>query len=209
MNTQIRAAMILSLAAAGLAACDRTPEIPFAPDDVDLQDPDNTAKVFHMDMARVEHDYPLSREQRMALTPENIQGFTQEQVDQIYGRLTAGPIPDGGHEGDLFFARGEDLKTRIDEIIGGIGGRVADAKIKTLENVGRHLWKGKMFYRDERVLRNFIEDPKALDVLIDRPEGMMKTEIERRGWLGMFDKMSTVYLIVPRQRLWPRFEVVI
>jgi hypothetical protein len=197
MNTLIRAAIILSLAAAGLAACDRAPDIPFAPDDAALKDPDNPAKVFHTDMAKVEHDYPLSREQRMALTPENIQGYTQEQIDQIYGRLTAGPIPDGGHEGDLFFARGEDLKTRMDEIIGGIGGRIADTKIKTLENIGRHLWKGKMFYRDERVLRNFIEDPKSLDVLIDDPKGMMKTEIDRRGWFGLIDRKTTVYLMFP------------
>ncbi|MGE0666531.1 MAG: hypothetical protein AB7O49_08240 [Sphingomonadales bacterium] len=196
MNKIVHAALMLSLAA-GLHACDRSPDIPFAPTDSSLADPDNPSKVFHTDMARVEHDFPLTREERMALTPENIQGFTQEQIDQIYGRLTAGPIPDGGHEGDLFFARGEDLRTRMDEIIGGIGGRLADAKIKTLENVGRHLWKGKMFYRDERVLRNFIEDPRALDALIDRPEAMLKTEIERRGWLGMFDSRTTVYLMFP------------
>ncbi len=196
MKTLIRAALVLTMAC--LAACgESAPNLPFAPDDTSLKDPDNPSKVFRTDMAKVEHDYPLSREQRMALTPANIQGYTQEQVDQIYGRLTAGPIPDGGHEGDLFFARGEDLKTRMDEIIGGIGGRIADAKIKKLENVGRHLWKGKMFYRDEGVLRNFIEDPKALDVLIDKPSAMLKTEIKRRGWLGMFDKQTTVYLMFP------------
>lgn len=197
MHALIRTALVLSLAAAGLAACDRKPDIPFAPTDTSLRDPDNPTKVFYTDMARVEHDYPLSREQRLALTPENLKSFTQEEIDQIYGRLTAGPIPDGGHEGDLFFARGGDLKSRLDEIVGGIGGRIADTKIKTLENVGRHLWKGKMFYREEGVLRNFIEDPKSLDALIDNPEAMMKTEIARKGWLGMIDKQTTVYLMFP------------
>ncbi|MEN3973997.1 hypothetical protein [Emcibacter sp. SYSU 3D8] len=197
MKRIVNAALVLSLAATGLAACDRKPDIPFAPVDSSLVDPDNPTKVFYADLARVEYEYPLTREQRLALTPENLKSFTQEEVDQIYGRLTAGPIPDGGFEGDLFFARGEDLTTRLDEIVGGIGGRIADAKIKTLEKVGRHLWKGKMFYRDEGVLRNFIEDPKALDVLIDDPGAMMTTEIDRRGWLGMFDSKSTVYLMFP------------
>lgn len=197
MNTLIRTALVLSLAAAGLAACDKKPDIPFAPVDTSLHDPDNPTKVFYTDMAKVEYDHPLSREQRLALTPENLKSFTQEEIDQIYGRLTAGPIPDGGHDGDLFFARGEDLKSRLDEIVGGIGGRIADTKIKTLENVGRHLWKGKMFYRNEGVLRNFIEDPKSLDALIDNPDAMMKTEIARKGFLGMFDKQTTVYLMFP------------
>ncbi len=197
MHTILRAALVLTLAAAGLAACDRKPDIPFAPQDASLHDPDDPTKVFYTDMAKVEHDYPLTRAQRMALTPDNLKSFTQEEIDQIYGRLTAGPIPDGGHDGDLFFARGENLKTRLDEIVGGIGGRIADVKVKMLENLGRQLWKGKMFYRDERVLRNFIEDPKALDVLIDRPEAMMKTEIRRRGWFGLIDKKTSVYLMFP------------
>ena len=55
-----------------------------------------------------------------------------------------------------------------------LGGRIADTKVKTLENVGRHLWKGKMFYREEGVLRNFIEDPKSLDALYGPLDTMTK-----------------------------------
>jgi hypothetical protein len=54
-------------------------------------------------MARVEHDYPLSRADLAGLTPANILALNQEEVDQLYGRLTAGPIPDGAYLGDLFF----------------------------------------------------------------------------------------------------------
>lgn len=198
MSTLIRASLILSVVAGvALSGCDRKPDIPFAPVDSSLHDPDNPSKVFYTDMAKVEHDYPLSREQRLALTPENLKSFSQEEVDQIYGRLTAGPIPSGPHQGDLFFARGEDLRSRLDEIVGGIGGRIADAKIKTLETVGRQLWKGKMFYKEEGVLRNFIEDPEAIKALIDDPDKMMKTEIPRRGWMSVFSKKSTVYLMFP------------
>ena len=46
------------------------PDIPFAPlSDESLKDPDNPAKIFRVDMARVEHDYPLSRADLMTLTP--------------------------------------------------------------------------------------------------------------------------------------------
>ena len=36
-----------------------------------------------------------------------------------------------------------------------------------LELLGRHLWRGKVFYRDERVLRNRIDDTSVLKPLID------------------------------------------
>src|SRR5690348_2733547 len=44
------------------------------------------------DFAEVEHKYPLSAEQLMSLTPEILKAYDQEQIDQIYARLTAGPI---------------------------------------------------------------------------------------------------------------------
>ena len=39
--------------------------------------------------------------------------------------------------------------------------------MEKLELVGKHLWRGKVFYRDERVLRNRIEDTALLKPLID------------------------------------------
>ena len=97
----------------------------------------------------------------MKLTPANLLTLNQEEVDQIYGRLTAGPIPDGPYLGDLFFSRGAAGATSCracEEILGGLEGRLAGKKVELLEKIGRALWKGKMFYRDQRVLRNFIED---------------------------------------------------
>ena len=87
------------------------PEIPFAPlTDPSLHDPDYPAKTFRVDLAKVEHDFPLTRAERAALIPANILALNQEEVDQLYARLTAGPIPDGPYLGDLFFSRGETLR---------------------------------------------------------------------------------------------------
>ena len=181
----------------GAGAAER-PDIAFAPlADESIEDPDNPTKVFRVDLARVEHEVPLSRADLTRLTPENLLTLSQEEIDQVYGRLTAGPIPDGPYQGDLFFARGESLRTRLEEILGGIEGRLAGAKIELLEAVARSLWKGKMFYRDERVLRNFIEDFEPLRPLLDDPSSVMTATVPRRGRLGRLLPTTSVWLLFP------------
>ena len=140
---------------------------------------------------------PLSRSDRARLTPANLLTLQQEEVDQIYARLTAGPIPDGAYRGDLFFSRGESMRPRLEEILGGIGGRIAAEKIELLERVGRTLWKGKLFDRQQLVLRNFIEDFKPLEPLIDDPSALMTAEMPRGGFLGRFLPKTSVWLLFP------------
>src|SRR5258707_1241655 len=110
------------------------------------------------DFADVEHSFPLSPEQLMTLTPQNILALDQEKIDQIYARLTAGPIPDGAYDGDLSFPKGTSGAKRLGEIVGGVKGWAADLELEKLTLLGRQLWKGKVFYRDQRVLRNRIDD---------------------------------------------------
>ncbi len=176
------------------------PDIPFAAlEDTSLKDPDNPSRIFHVDFAKVEHDVPLSRADRAKLTPENLKTLSQEEIDQIYARLTAGPIPDGLLRGDLFFERGEDgLQTRLAEILGGgLGGKAANAKIKKLEEVGKTIWKGKRFYRDTRVLRNVIEDFVILRPLIEDESKVEKVEIDRTGLLSVIIPKTTAWLLFP------------
>ena len=55
--------------------------------------------------------------------------------------------------------------------------------MKTLDAIGEVLWKGKVFYRDQRVLRNRIEDLALLKPLI---EGELEPKIKVNGkdaWL--------------------------
>ena len=152
-------AMLLFAAGCTQGSDPEPPAIPFAKStDESLKDPDNPIRTFHIDFARVEREVPLSRADLAKITPQNIANLPQEQADQIYGRLTAGPIPDGPYQGDLFFARGDSGESRLGEVFGGVAGRIATAKIATLEAVGRQLWKGKMFYRNELVLRNLIDN---------------------------------------------------
>jgi hypothetical protein len=130
------------------------------------------------DLAQVEYKFPLSTSDLAQLTPDNLKSFDQEQIDQIYARLTAGPIPNGPFAGGLFFPKGISGDKRIAEIIGGLPGLAAGVKTEKLEIIGKHLWRGKVFYRDQRVLRNRIEDTALLKPLID---GDLST-IEKMYW---------------------------
>ena len=141
-----------------------------------------------LDFARLEHEYPLSAEERFALTPARLAEYSQEQVDQIYGRLSAGPIPDGPYDGDLFFPRGTDSETRLGEIIGGrLKARAANLGVRKTEGLGRMLWKGKMFYRNERLLRNRIEDLAVIAPLTGgNAEGIQKHSLNGRDTYLLF-----------------------
>lgn len=141
-----------------------------------------------LDFARVDHGYPLSVEERAALRPEQLTDYSQEQIDQIYGRLTSGPIPDGAYDGDLFFPRGTDSETRLGEIIGGhLKSRIASLGVRKTEGLGRLLWKGKVFYRDARLLRNRIEDLSILTPLTGgNTQGIERMSVNGRDTFLLF-----------------------
>jgi hypothetical protein len=187
--TMLRPAVAALIATAALVAgadCSLAQvDIPFAPaQDTSIADPDNPTKVFRIDFARVESEFPLSRTDLLKLTPDLISKLSQEQVDQIYGRLTAGPIPDGPYLGDLFFARGDNKQARIEEILGGIRGRVAGAATSLLETIANDLWKGKVFYRDARIARTMIQDRAAIRRRVDDPATVQTIVVPDETWLS-------------------------
>ncbi|HYT66612.1 MAG TPA: hypothetical protein VEL51_09355 [Vicinamibacterales bacterium] len=110
------------------------------------------------DIAALRNTYPLSDAERLALTPGNLRALTQEQVDQIYARLTSGPIPDGPFRGDLFFPRDRSGHARIRDLADPAPGLLAHVAALRAEHLGRLLWKGKVFFRSQRLVRNRIDD---------------------------------------------------
>lgn len=195
----LTAALWLAAMSPGRVAAQPTSlDIPFAPTvDRSITDPDNPTKEFRLDFARVEHEFPLSRADLMKITSENLAVLSQEQVDQIYGRLTAGPIPDGQYLGGLFFARGESLRSRLEEIVGGLEGRIISVNIDLLERIGGLIWKGKEIKRDGRILRNMIEDFAVLGIAVDNPNTVPKTTIPRDGPLRRLIPKDEVFLLFP------------
>jgi hypothetical protein len=185
----------------GLATCgpeeSASPAIPFAPlVDTALKDPDNPAKIFHVDFAEVEQKYPLSRSHLTALTPENIKTLPQEKIDQIYARITAGPLPVGSYRSAIFFAPGGNLKDRVEELIGGFRGRLAGVTIDTLLLIVGAVWTGKTFYHDQGVARTAIEDVAPLMPLLGNSESIPTESIPRQGPLRF---------VLPEKKAWMLF----
>lgn len=140
-----------------------------------------------IDFARVEHEYPLKPDQLLKLTPANIKNYDQEQVDQIYARLTAGPIPDGSYDGDLFFPKGSGGYVRAAEVAGGLKGVGIQLEAEKIKSLAGILWKGKVFYRNERILRNRIDHLELLqDLFPDRKAQVMELETNGRKDRLMF-----------------------
>jgi hypothetical protein len=182
--TRFASTAAVVLAAATLPACDwvrdrfraKGPDIKFAPYSESYQS--------KPDLAQIEYKYPLTTEELARITPDNLAGLDQEQIDQIYARLTAGPIPDGAFDGQILLPRGTSGSFRFAEIARGHAEFPLHLKGLKVETVGELLWKGKVFYRDERVLRNRIEDLSLLQ-RTGLVEGDPKTTTvnSRKTWL--------------------------
>jgi hypothetical protein len=89
------------------------------------------------DFAMIEHDFPLTTDELQNLTPDNLKNFTPEQIDQIYARLTAGPIPDGPFDGDLVFPKRARAGRRCRSSAAPAADQAAG------QDLGRTLWKGR------------------------------------------------------------------
>jgi hypothetical protein len=180
MNTRL-----LLLAAAlllPLSGCDKfndwfgnKPDIAFAP-----YGDDYASKP---DFAQVEYAHPIPLAELARITPKYLTGLNQEELDQLYARLGSGPIPDGPFDGEIVFPRGSSGKLRAAEIIGGLKGLGVNFKGKMLETAGETLWKGKVFYREQKVLRNRIQDLAVLRPVIGSGD-IPKIDVDGRdAWL--------------------------
>lgn len=143
------------------------------------------------DAVHLRSDFPLSDSERLLLTPQNLKALTQAEVDQIYMRLSAGPMPDGPFRGDLFFPRDRDSHARIIDRADPAPKLPEHIAALRLEHFGRLLWKGKVFFRKEGILRNRIEDVSLLKLIVDDPATIPKLTFDGdTTWLLFPAKVS-------------------
>jgi hypothetical protein len=128
-----------------------------------------------LDFDSLEAQHPLGVDDLQRLNPENIESFNQDQIDQIYARLSSGPIPDGPYHGSFFFAEGSDFRD-IADVIGGLRGRGIDLKLDMLTGLGEMLWQGKVFYRNPLELRNIIDKERIVGALLGVSMDEMRVE---------------------------------
>jgi hypothetical protein len=173
------------------------PAIPFAPlVNSTIHDPDNPTKIFRVDFAEVEQHYPLSRTHLAALSPENVKPLAQEKLDQIYGRLTAGPLPNGAYQSEIFFAPHAGLPVQLAEIVGGFQGRLVGPTLDTLLLLVGSVWTGKIFDREQGIARTSIDKLAPLQPLLGDTETILTTTIPSDG---------PFRFIIPNKKVWMLF----
>lgn len=162
---------VLGIAMCMLGSCHPAlPSIRFAPPGTDRE--------------QLRRDFGLTDAERMALTPQSLRALTQAQVDQIYFRLSSGPIPDGPFRGDLFFPRDADGHGRLRDVVSPVPGALTHVAALKLEFLGRMLWRGKAFFRSEGILRNRIEDLAILKPIIGDTSGIQRQTFDgQTTWL--------------------------
>ena len=133
---------------------------------------------------RLRIDFALTEAERLALNPDSMRSLTQDQVDQIYNRLHAGPIPDGPFRGNLFFPRDRDGRARIRELSDPSPNVVGPLAAMKAEDLGRILWRGKVLFRSQSIVRNRIEDLLLLRAIIDDSDTIPKLTFDgQTTWL--------------------------
>lgn len=151
-----------------------------APSDIPPSDEYYGCKI---DFARLEHELPLSQDdlKKITFNPNNLKVLTQEQVDQIYARLKAGPLPQGEYKIEVF----DDLPgsapfKEFGQLAGekgqGLALLLSQITLKEFETV----WRAKVFSRSQTmnsqgVVRTRIGDPRSL------PEKLRKLLLSKVG----------------------------
>lgn len=111
-----------------------------------------------IDFAQLDHQHPLTLTQRIHLTPAFLQTLSQEHLDQVYARLTAGPIPDGGLDGIAFLPQGyRDPLKLATQILGTMTSPHTEKYFTLIQDSWTELWKGKVFDRSQKSLQNRVD----------------------------------------------------
>jgi hypothetical protein len=119
------------------------------------------------DFARVEALFPISQSVLRKVTPEILKTYTQEQMDQLYARLSSGPIPDGAYYGSVSFASDNGIKDtslkRLAQFFGDFGFKMDVNKVAAF---AERIWRGKHFYKSQKILRNLMDDNGVLGLFV-------------------------------------------
>jgi hypothetical protein len=105
------------------------------------------------DQAWVEQNAPLNLQTRSLITAEDLKTLTQEEMDQLYFRLSSGPIQPGDYQ-ESFMAKGplaQAIKNFVLQKFKGVQvfSKVLCGSKETLECITELAFKGKRIYSPE------------------------------------------------------------
>lgn len=114
--------------------------------------------------AQMEEHFPLTDEMLAGVTPESLTELPQWQIDQLYARLNAGPLPTGEWQGAFFFADGlgpQSFSGGVDDL-----DLVLLAEPDELARLGDSLWRDKTFDAEDGSVRTRIETDRGQITLV-------------------------------------------
>ncbi len=117
-----------------------------------------------LDFAQLDDKYPIPAEALKKLMPQDLKKLDQEQLDQLYARLSSGPIPDGKFDGTVYLPKGNPVNelggyfdpTKLPLELKGVYGKALTMALEgdAFKGFAEALWHGKHFYKSQSVLRN-------------------------------------------------------
>jgi len=121
------------------------------------------------DQAELQNSFPLTPQEKNAISVEDIKKMTQEEIDQLYIRLESGPILPGSYNGTVV-QNAEMIKDVKKSVYSKIAGEhpMAGSMVKLMcgdrdpvECLAERIWSGKRIYpqnaEGEFMLRNAID----------------------------------------------------
>jgi hypothetical protein len=105
------------------------------------------------DPAWLQTNYPLTMDQRKALSSNDFLNMTQEEIDQVYIRLSSGPIRPGDYQGTVVqrIELVKQLKEKFMTKYKGIEmfGQAVCGDRDIVECLAEMIWKGKRIYKPD------------------------------------------------------------
>jgi hypothetical protein len=127
-----------------------------------------------IDFAELDDKFPIPAEALQKLTPTDLIAMDQEQLDQLYGRLSSGPIPDGKYDGSVYIPKGSPVQmfsgyldpTKLPNEFKGVYSKTIGMTLEndSVKGLAQALWYGKHFYKSQGILRNRM-NPKGVQAL--------------------------------------------
>jgi hypothetical protein len=144
------------------------------------------------DLADVEYRFPLSPADRDRITIADLKTADQEQLDQIYARLTAGAIPNGAYTVRLlpsqalerlqktitFAKRFLQANGSVPEGLKGVALLLVDGDQSSLKEFTGHILPHKRFDADHRVARTVAAPGTVLPLLRTMAQRMRLRDLD-------------------------------
>jgi len=127
-----------------------------------------------IDFAYLERYFPLSRTALKKVTVENLKNLDQDQMEQLYARLSSGPIPNVEFKGNVLRVPG-GLMHRVARLLNKPN--VSNLPVETMMEA---IWGGKVFFKEEGFLLNRITVDKNKKFVVNLIGQLVDLRVDKK-----------------------------